>query len=247
MKLLMASLAFFVSIASAAFADGLPTVPYLYVMGNADVEKPADIVTLRFRLSELSKDAATANNLVQAQAAKVFDLLRATGVADGEIVAETIRSEREYEEPEGNRHGGKFIGYRVERDFVVKVRDLPKFPKLVNDLFALKVGFFDGVIGEYSKAKEVKAETWELALKNARTEADRMAKAAGMKVDSVWALSSEPFPEIRGRMLGDSLRHAPSVAMGSDVRKAEAPPEYRLAPVTFSQSVHVLYLVSQAK
>jgi hypothetical protein len=40
----------FVAFTSLAWADGLPTVPYLYVEGNAEVEKKADLFTLRIVL-----------------------------------------------------------------------------------------------------------------------------------------------------------------------------------------------------
>lgn len=245
MKILLPLLS---ALTSLAFADGLPTVPYLYVQGSAEVEKNADLVSLRFKLSETNKEVAAANKAVQAQAVKVFELLKATGIADEDVVASAISSEAEYEEAEGNRRTGKLLGYRVVREFEVKIRDVAKFPRLINDLFALKVGYFDGINSEYSKAKDVKKETWELALKNARTEAERMSKAAGMKVDSIWALSPEPFPAIQGRILGQDERHPPNVMAGPDPeKKAEAPPEYRLAPMTFSQSVHAIFLISPAK
>lgn len=246
MKFLLPTLAV---LSSLAFADGLPTVPYLYVQGSAEVEKKADLVSLRFKLAETNKEVAVANKAVQAQAVKVFDLLKATGIADEDAIASGITSEAEHEETEGNGRAGKFLGYRVEREFTVKVRDVPKYPKLVNDLFALKVGFFSGITEEYSKAKQVKDETWELALKNARTEADKMAKSAGMKVDSVWALSPESFSSIQSRILGEyDHRMAYSVMQGAArEKKAEAAPEYRLAPVRFTQSVHAIYLISPAK
>ena len=240
----------FAVLTSLAFADGLPTVPYLYVQGSAEVEKKADLVSLRFKLSETNKEVSAANKAVQAQAAKVFELLKATGIADGDVVADEISSDAEFEEAGSFGRTGKLIGFRVQREFAVKVREVAKFPKLVNDLFALKVSYFTGVSAEYTKAKQMKDETWELALKNARVEADKMAKAAGMKVDSVWAISTEAFPAIQGRMLGQDSRSygIPGLAAGAAPdKKAEAAPEYRLAPVTFSQSVHALFLIEPAK
>ena len=60
-----------------AWADaGLPTQPYIYVEGRAEVEKLADMVTLSFELSFLNLDLAAANKLVQAQANQVFALLK---------------------------------------------------------------------------------------------------------------------------------------------------------------------------
>ena len=247
MKILLPVL---VAIASFAFADGLPTVPYLYVQGSAEVEKKADMVSLRFKLSEVNKEVAAANKAVQAQAAKVFELLKATGIADEDVIASEISSDAEYEEGQGYGAKGKFLGYRVQREFTVKVRDVAKFPKMVNDLFALKVSHFDGVTEEYSKAKELKDETWELALKNARAEAEKMAKAAGMKVDSVWVISPEAIPSIQGRILGQDYNSYPVAAgpgRAEREKKADAAPEYRLAPVKFSQSVHAIYLISPAK
>ena len=240
----------FAVLTSPAFADGLPTVPYLYVQGSAEVEKKADMVLLRFKLSEVNKEVAAANKAVQAQAVKVFDLFKATGIADADVIADEISSDAEFEEAGSFGRSGKLIGFRVQREFAVKVRDMAKFPKLVNDLFALKVSYFTGVSAEYTKAKEVKDETWELTLKSARAEADKMAKAAGMKVDSVWAISPEAFPSIQGRILGqDSNSYSvPGIAAGpAPEKKAEIAPEYRLAPLTFKQSVHAIYLISPAK
>ena len=245
MKFLLPALA---ALTSFAFADGLPTVPYLYVQGSAEVEKKADLVSLRFKLADTNKEVAEANRAVQAQAAKVFALLKATGIADEDVIASGINSEAEYEEGQGYGRRGKLLGYRVQREFEVKVRDVAKFPKLVNELFAMKVNIFDGISEEYSKAKEVKNETWELALKNARAEAEKMVKAAGMKVDSVWAISPEHFPTVQNRMLGMNFHEFTSASTSAAKQeKAETAPEYRLWPVQFSQSVHVIYLISPAK
>src|SRR4051812_47316352 len=98
---------------SALGDAGLPTVPYLYVEGKGEVEKPADKVTLRFELSTTNPDQAAANKSVQAQARKIFELFKTAKVADTDVIAGDLSSEAEYEEEEGapNRHG-KFIGYR---------------------------------------------------------------------------------------------------------------------------------------
>ena len=70
-----------------------------------------------------------------------------------------------------------------------------------------------------------------------------------MKVHSVWAISPEVFPSIQNRILGQDF-HAYTLAADEAVpkkEKPEAPPEYRLAPVKFRQSVHAIYLISPAK
>jgi uncharacterized protein YggE len=235
----------FVAFTSLAWADGLPNVPYLYVEGNAAVEKKADLVSLRFKLSATDVEVSKANSPVQTQALKVFALLKAVGIADQDVIAGDIQSDAEYDEIRGDGMRGKIRGYRVQRDFTVKVRELVQFPKLVNDLFAANVRYFDGVTPEYSKAKESEQEAQEMAIKDARIEAEKTAKLAGMKVDTVWAISPINFSQIQRQMLGE---FSYSVAQGpAEATKAEAAPEYRIASVKFFRSVQVIYLISPAK
>lgn len=49
---------------SALAGDGLPNQPYIYVEGKAEIEKPADMVTLRFDLVARNADQAKANQEV---------------------------------------------------------------------------------------------------------------------------------------------------------------------------------------
>ncbi len=100
----------FVAFTSFAFADGLPTVPYLYVEGRAEVEKKADLVSLTFKLAATDKEGAKANSAVQAQALKIFALLKSSGIADQDIMAGDIESDAEYENGTGYGAKGKFLG-----------------------------------------------------------------------------------------------------------------------------------------
>ena len=58
----------------------------------------------------------------------------------------------------------------------MKVRDVTKTPKLVNDLFAADVRYFTGATPECSKAKEAEEEIQELAMKDARAGPKRWPK-----------------------------------------------------------------------
>lgn len=51
---------------------GLPSQPYIYVEGKAEIEKPADLVTLRFDVVTRNADQAKANQEVQGKAAKIL-------------------------------------------------------------------------------------------------------------------------------------------------------------------------------
>jgi uncharacterized protein YggE len=231
--------------AYALAEGGLPAQPYIYVEGKAEIEKPADMVTLRFDLSAHDVKQATANKQVQAQAGEVFALLKSINIAETDVVASDLKSEAEYEEnDDSTRHHGKFTGYRVTRPFTVKVRDIAAFPKLVDKLVALEVEEFSGIDEGLSNSKDLEDQVWEKAVANARERAEKTLKAAGMKMDSIFAISPVAFPDIQRSIFGgEGTADAMSVVEPSKVN----PSQYRLAPVSVSQSVHVIYLISPAK
>ena len=224
---------------------GLPNQPYIYIEGKAEIEKPADMVTLRFELVARAPDQIKANAEVQAKAGKVFGLLNSTKIAQNDVIAGDLKSEAEYEETETPRTRGKLTGYRVTRPFSVKVRDVTAFAKLADEVIAIGSVEFSGIDAGHSKEKELENEVWEKAIANAREKAEKTLKAVGMKIDSVFGVSPVAFPEIQSRIFGGSgvLLHA---AAGGEMARAD-PTQYRLAPITVSQSVHVIYLISPVK
>ena len=82
----------------SVFAEGgLPDKPYIYVMGSAEIEKPADMMTLRFDLVGRASEQSKANRDVQANANKIFTIVKDRKIAESDVIAEDIRSEPEFE------------------------------------------------------------------------------------------------------------------------------------------------------
>jgi len=225
------------------FAEGgLPDKPYIYVEGKAEIEKPADMVTLRFDLVARNPDQSKANQEVQAKANKILALLNEKKIAQSDVIAADVKSEPEFEGDDSGGKKGKIIGYSVTRRFQVKIRDLPAFPKLVDELIGIAGVEFTDIDPGLTKEKEMQEEIWAKALVNAREQADRTAKATGVKIDSVFAISPTPFPQIRTQLFRSEYGEA--VAERTIVT---GPPEYRLGSLTVSQNVHIIYLISSAK
>jgi uncharacterized protein YggE len=224
---------------------GLPSQPYLYVEGKAEIEKPADMVTLRFEVVARNADQTKANQEVQAKAVKILALLDQKKIAQIDVVASDLKSEPQYEnEEESSRKHGKIIGYSVTRPFSIKVRDVAAFPKLVDELIASGGVEFSGVDAGLSDDKAMKDDIWKKALMNAHERAEKTLKEIGMKIDSIFAVSPVTFPEIRQKIFGYSER--PSGEYETAFRQLP-PSQYRLAPVAITQSVHVIYLISPVK
>jgi uncharacterized protein len=230
---------------------GLPDQPYIYVEGKTEIQKPPDIVTLRIELVARSPDQPKANQDVQARANKIVALLKERKIADNDIIADNLRSEPEFEQEESypNRRG-KLIGYKVSRPFQIKVRDVAIFPKLVDDLIAIGNVEFWGINPGLAKEKEMENELWDKAVANARERAEKTLKAMNMKIDAVFAISPVPIPEISSTIFPKERAGSERVIVtGSNIPTAEesVPSQYRLAPITVNQIVHVIYLISPAK
>jgi uncharacterized protein YggE len=236
----------------SAFADGgLPDKPYIYIEGQTETTQPADIVTLSFELVFRAADQAKANEQVQAGATKVFGVLKESKITDTDIIAEGIRTGPEFEQSTPSSYSyssgrGKLIGYFASRPFEVRVHDVPAFPKLVEKLLAIDGVEFSAIRGSLSKLKELEDQLWDKALADARQRAEKTLKPMGMKIDSVFAVSPVSFPEIQGSFFRSPER---VVVTGSAVPTLEESglPKFRLAPITVSQMVHVIYLISPAK
>jgi hypothetical protein len=128
----------------------------------------------------------------------------------------------------------------------VKVRDLPAFPKLVGELLAIDGVEFSAIEGSLSKQKELEDQLWDRALADARQRADKTLKVMGMKIDSVFAVSPVSFPDLQRTLLSSEDR---VIVTGSLVPTLEETglPKFRLAPITMTQSLHIIYLISPVK
>jgi len=230
----------------SVFAEGgLPDKPYIYVEGKAEIQKPADIAILTFDLVVRAADQPKANEQLQSQANKIFALLKDRKIGENDVIAQNLTSEPEFEQEEAYpRRRGKLIDYRVTRTFKVKVRDTTVFPKLVNDILAIGGVEFSNIESGFSKEKELENQIWDKALADARERAEKTLKAMGMKIDSTFAVSPVAFPEIQSKLFGYGAVAREAVEVQ---RMIEPPLQYRLAPITVSQSVHVIYLISPAK
>src|SRR6266478_58481 len=232
----------------SVFAEGgLPDKPYIYVQGKVDFEKDPDMVTIFCNVVAHNPDVAKANQEVQEKATKGLAMCDANKIARKDVAAQGIRSEPDYEENEkGEKNRYKILGYTVTRPINVTIRNLSIFPKLVDDLFNLGGVEVSNVESSLSTQAQMEEEAWEEALANAHESADKTLKAVGMKIDSVFAVSPEVFPEIQDKI----FRSNRVVVTGSNIPTPEDlvdPHHYRFLPVTFRQIVHVIYLISPAQ
>jgi len=231
----------------AAFAEGgLPDKPYIYVQGLAELEKFADIAKLRFDLVSRAADQVKANQQLQGNAAKVFGILNSEKIAEADVVAQDLKSEPEFEEGPNGRTTRKILNYKVSRPFEVKIRDVTIYAKLLEELIPVGGIEFSETETDLSNRKDMEDQLRDKALANARDRAEKTLKGMAMKIDSVFLVSPVSPTAIENEIFGGIERLGVRSSEAS-YRRASNTPEYRLAPVKLSQSVHIIYLISPAK
>ena len=167
--------------------------------------------------------------------------MRDTKIDQNDIIAADLKSEPEFEHDDSGRKKGKIIRYSVTRRFEVNMREVSAFPKLVDELVGITGVEFTEITPGLTKAREMQEAMWESALINAREQASKTAKAMGVTIDSVFAISRTSFPEIRTKMFDSETERTSQRVV------VTGPREYLLGPMTVSQNVHVIYLISPAK
>ena len=233
-------------VAEVTTLAGLPNQPFLYVEGKAEIEKAPDLVSLDFDIEGRNADQGKANQEVQAKARKVFALFKEAKIEDRDVAAQDLQSEPEFERDEADpQKRGKLTGYVVRRSFKVTVRDLTKYGKLgdqIMDLGGVKLSY---ISSDLSNRQKVGEELWPKAIANARENAEKTLKPMGMKIDSVFAVSSIDFGEITGEFLKGGNR---VVVTGMNIpTPPDEPSQYRLEMITIESTARVIYLISPAK
>ena len=240
-------LAVVAAVTEVAGLAGLPNQPFLYVEGKAEIEKAPDLISLHFEISGRNADQGKANQEVQAKAKKLFALLKEAKIEDRDVVAQDLQSEPEHERDEADQNKrGKLIGYVVTRSFKVNVRDLTKYGKLGDQIMALGDVRLRYISGEVSDREKLGEDLWPKAIANAREQAEKTLKPMGMKIDSVFAVSSIDFGEIRGEFIRGGGERV--VVTGMNIpTPPDQPSEYRLQMIVIESTAHVIYFISPAK
>jgi hypothetical protein len=111
----------------------------------------------------------------------------------------------------------------------------------------LNVDEFSGIQEGLSNEKQLSDEVWLAAIADARERADKTLKPLGLAVKSVYAVSPVAFPQIERAIFGGGDEGGGSESKSSYAPSEVKAEEYRLRPVTMSQSVHVIYLTELVK
>lgn len=180
---------------------GVSATNTISVSGEGEVVAPPDIANVSFTVRESATKVSDAQDKVSVKTKSALSAVRKLGVSDKDIKTQNYSSYPKYEWQEGtvscmavgcppSRPGKQvIIGYEVSQTVDVKVRDLEKVNTLVEELASAGVTEMYGPNFAIDNEDSLKAEARKIAIENARTKADVLARDLGVTLVRVVSFS----------------------------------------------------------
>lgn len=182
-------------VSAPLFAIEVPQAPHLVVSGYAEQKAEPDMLTLNVSVTALEKQGIKAKQQVDGKVAAFFGQLEGLSIKRTDVEAGNLVISPEYQYPQNKKP--ELVGYRAQRQLAVKLYQLDKLSELMDT--ALKAGLESVSQIEYGlKTPQAMKEQARLgAVEDARSKAESLAKAFGMKLGKVYSVeyrNNTPMP-----------------------------------------------------
>ncbi|MEV3839505.1 SIMPL domain-containing protein [Aeromonas dhakensis] len=182
-------------VSAPLFAIEVPQAPHLVVSGYAEQKAEPDMLTLNVSVTALERQGIKAKQQVDGKVAAFFGQLEGLGIKRSDVEAGNLVISPEYQYPQNKKP--ELVGYRAQRQLAVKLYQLDKLSELMDT--ALKAGLESVSQIEYGlKTPQAMKEQARLgAVEDARSKAESLAKAFGMKLGKVYSVeyrNNTPMP-----------------------------------------------------
>ena len=175
--------------AAAAAAHEEPRPRLLTVSGEGEVEVAPDRADLTFSVEASEKQLADAERMVTEGTSRLLKLLDSLGIPKNDVRSAQLNVHPQYD-------GGvvsnrpRIVGYMVSRQVDVDLRDLSKLGKLLQGAVETAANRVSGVNFGSTKKDEYQRAALAKAAEDAKANADVLAKAMGVKLGRLHALSA---------------------------------------------------------
>ncbi len=184
---------------------------FFTVSGEGKVTVVPDTAIIEVGITSNQPSVKDAQNQANKVIADITTSLKDLGIAEGDIKTSNYSVYPQYDYRDGGQPN-KIIGYQVNANLSIKVRDLSKANQAIDTATSKGANTIGGInlTVDEKKQKELLQEARKLAVDEAKTKADGLAKAAGISLGRIVNVqeAGTPVPPI---MFG---RNEKAVGMG---------------------------------
>jgi uncharacterized protein len=178
----------------------------LDIVAQGSVKRVPDIAIISAGVVATARDAKSAMASNATAMARVLTALRGAGVADRDMATAQIGLNAQYRYVENQ--APIVTGYQANNSVTVRFRDIAKSGAILDALVAAGANQINGPTLTLDKPETAQDEARADAIKTARARAELYAKAAGLTVKRIVAISEMgnvsgpmPMPYARGAMM----------------------------------------------
>ena len=156
------------------------------VSGTGTVSVAPDVADVYIGVSVTKPSARDARNAAAVQMTAVIAAIKTLGVADKDIVTTNVSLSPVYDY---SSNSPRLTGYQYANTVKVTVRDLTKVADVLDGSVSAGATTINGVTFRLNDPTTVEAQARNLAMADAKSKADALAKAAGVSVKGVASIN----------------------------------------------------------
>ena len=237
-SLVLFALSSCVLLASSLLAQDRSFAPQpntVWVGADGKFESEPDTALVQFNISAQEPKLADANERATRAAEQVRQLLRSNGIDPKEAQVGRFAVMPVYDYKDAKR---KLVGYRVDTDISVKLKDFSKVGPIAEGLANMDVTSNQSISYELEDIDTAKIKAVEDALRRAHNEADAVARSGGRSLGELSYASVDTFEPTPIRPMAFAKQAAPMAAAAAP----EAPTaEFGAQKITITAHVNALY------
>ena len=174
--------------------------------GKGEIFASPDIANISFSVRESGKTQKEAQDKVSVKVNKVTKFVKENGVAEKDIKTENYSAYPQYDYgpqcidyPCPPQKPPKIIGFEVNQNISVKVRNVDETGKILDLLASAAVTDINGPNFEIDEIEKVQAKARKLAIEDAKAKAEQLAKDLGIRLVRIVNFSEGGNYPIYGR------------------------------------------------
>jgi len=206
----------------------------VWVGADGKFESEPDTALVQFNISAQEEKLPDANQRATQAAEQVRQLLRSNGIdpKDAQVGRFAVQPVYDYKNPKR-----KLVGYRVDTDISVKVKDFAKVGPIAEGLANMDVTSNQSITYQLDDIDAAKIKAVEDALRRARDEANAVARSSGRSLGELSYASVDTFEPTPVRPM--MMAREAAAPMGAAAPAPTA--EFGAQKITVTAHVNALY------
>ncbi len=160
----------------------LAQVRGIHVSGRGVLQVQPDMARLTLQVTREGQDATALKKSLDDVTREVLKLTRSLAIAREDVTAAAVNIQPRYRRGSGSN---VIDGVRASRTITVVLRDLERYGELMNAALELGVNSISGTALDTSEREDLEKQALDLAMVNAREEAQRVAAGFGVRAGSL--------------------------------------------------------------